>query len=209
MNADFFIKNIDDALRTLFPPISRHASRAYPAAQTVSNPLTTAQKNQAAALMRVNHAGEVCAQALYQGQALTAKLAAVKTQMNQCALEEIDHLAWCEQRLKELGHSVSILNPLWYLGSLTIGALAGLLGDKFSLGFVIETELQVSHHLHAHLNALPLEDDKSRVILKQMHDDEFSHAQTARKAGGIDLPYALKFMMGRVAKIMTKTSYYV
>ena len=159
--------------------------------------------------MRVNHAGEVCAQALYQGQALTAQLTHIKQQMTEAAIEETDHLAWCEQRLQELDSKPSQLNFIWYSGSLLLGALAGLAGDKISLGFVAETEHQVSAHLQAHLKKLPQEDKKTKLILEQMQKDEEHHAHTALEAGGIELPYLVKELMALVSKIMTKSSYYV
>lgn len=159
--------------------------------------------------MRVNHAGEVCAQALYQGQALTAQLTHIKKQMSDAAAEEIDHLAWCEERLTELGSKPSLLNPFWYGGSIILGALAGFVGDKVSLGFVAETERQVSAHLQHHLQQLPAKDKKSQAILFKMKEDEEQHATTALNAGAIELPYIVKQLMRVVSKLMTKSSYYV
>ena len=158
--------------------------------------------------MRVNHSGEVCAQALYQGQALTAQLSQVKEQMTQAAAEEIEHLAWCEKRLAELDSKPSLLNPIWYGGSLLLGALAGLAGDKISLGFVAETERQVTAHLQSHLRRIPAEDSKTKVILEQMQVDEEHHAETAVQAGAVELPYLVKKVMSAVSKLMTKSSYY-
>jgi ubiquinone biosynthesis monooxygenase Coq7 len=158
--------------------------------------------------MRVNHAGEVCAQALYKGQALTAQLQHIKKQMNQAALDEIDHLAWCEERLIELGSKPSIFNPLWYSGALVLGALAGLAGDGISLGFVAETERQVSAHLQKHLNQIPERDEKTKAIIKMMQIDEEHHATVAKEAGGVELPFFIQQLMSVVSKIMTKSSYY-
>jgi ubiquinone biosynthesis monooxygenase Coq7 len=159
--------------------------------------------------MRVNHAGEVCAQALYQGQALTAQLTHIKKQMMDAALEETDHLAWCEARLYELDSQPSRLTVFWYSGSIVLGALAGWAGDKISLGFVAETERQVSAHLQNHLQSLPVDDKKTRLILKQMKEDEEHHAQTAIEAGAIELPSVVKQLMSLVSKVMTKSSYYL
>ena len=159
--------------------------------------------------MRVNHAGEVCAQALYQGQALTAQLKEVKAQMTEAAAQEVDHLAWCEQRLSELGSRPSILNPIWYGGSIALGALAGLAGDKWSLGFVAETERQVTKHLQTHQQHLPTQDVKTKAILAKMQDDEEHHAEVASKAGAAELPFFIKQLMQCVSKLLTKTSYYI
>jgi 3-demethoxyubiquinol 3-hydroxylase len=205
---DHLLNNIDLAIRTLVPPENRASKRPFPGEQLVEQPLSIAQKQHVAGLMRVNHAGEVCAQGLYQGQALTAQLATIKKQMANAAEEENDHLAWCEQRLRDLGSQPSRLNPFWYFGSFMLGSIAGLLGDKVSLGFVAETELQVSAHLQGHLQNLPEDDKRTRVILEQMHDDESHHAQVAKDAGGIELPTFIKQIMQRVSKLMTETSYY-
>jgi ubiquinone biosynthesis monooxygenase Coq7 len=159
--------------------------------------------------MRVNHSGEVCAQALYQGQALTARLPVVRERMEQAALEENDHLAWCEQRLHELGSHKSYLNPAWYAGSFAIGALAGLIGDKWSLGFLAETERQVVRHLEGPLGSLPPDDLKSRAILEQMHTDEAQHATLAVESGGAALPPSIRGLMQSVSKVMTGTAYWV
>jgi ubiquinone biosynthesis monooxygenase Coq7 len=159
--------------------------------------------------MRVNHAGEVSAQALYQGQALTAKLAEVRGKMERAALEENDHLAWCERRLKELDSHTSMLNPLWYTGSFAIGALAGLAGDKWSLGFVVETERQVVKHLDEHLSRLPEQDRRSRAILEQMKEDETHHATAALNAGGAELPEPVRQLMRLTSKVMTNAAYYI
>lgn len=205
---DKLISEIDTALRTISPPIHRPALRHSPANDVEELSLSPAEKKHSSSLMRVNHTGEVCAQALYQGQALTAQLAHIKQQMTAAALEETDHLAWCEQRLYELGSRPSYLNSFWYIGSILLGALAGLAGDKVSLGFVAETEYQVSAHLQEHLKKLPSEDKKSKLILEQMQRDEEGHAHTAITAGGVELPDSIKELMKLISKLMTKTSYY-
>jgi ubiquinone biosynthesis monooxygenase Coq7 len=203
-----FLLEIDAALRTLFPPNVRASMRESPAKSLENPKLTLAEKKHVAGLMRVNHAGEVCAQALYQGQAFSAQLDAVKTQMQEAAKEEIDHLAWCEQRLHELDSKPSLLNPIWYVSAWGLGTLAGLAGDTISLGFVAETEKQVSAHLEKHLEKLPKEDDKTRAILECMLEDETLHAQMAQDAGGIILPGFVQKLMRLTAKVMTNTSYY-
>ncbi len=167
------------------------------------------EKRHAASLMRINHTGEVCAQALYQGQALTAKLPNVRDKMEQAAQEEVDHLAWCSERIHELGSRESLLNPFWYASSFTIGALAGIAGDKWSLGFVAETEYQVCRHLDDHLEKLPIQDSKSRVILQQMREEELKHATTALEHGGAELPKPIKGAMGLMSKMMTSSVYYI
>ncbi|MFC3908331.1 2-polyprenyl-3-methyl-6-methoxy-1,4-benzoquinone monooxygenase [Legionella dresdenensis] len=206
---DQIISEIDVALRTVFPPQNRESSRPNPAVVSADTTLSQTQKKHIAGLMRVNHSGEVCAQALYQGQAMTAQLTQVKQQMAQAAAEEADHLAWCEQRLRELDSQPSRLNPMWYFGSLTIGALAGFVGDRFSLGFVAETERQVGAHLKKHLENLPKQDKRSQQILQQMYDDETHHAEVAKEAGAMELPPFIRKLMQGVSKIMTKTSYYI
>lgn len=206
---DTLIYEVDSALRTLFPPAKRMSTRPSPTEQLSDTQLTSKEKKHVAGLMRVNHAGEVCAQALYQGQALTAQLTHIKKQMSDAAAEEIDHLAWCEARLTELGSQPSRLNAFWYGGSLLLGAIAGLAGDKVSLGFVAETERQVSAHLQSHLDKLPIDDKKSQAILSKMKEDEEQHATAALNAGAIELPYLVKQLMGAVSKLMTRSSYYV
>jgi 3-demethoxyubiquinol 3-hydroxylase len=206
---DKVIREIDSAVRTLVPPENRSSKRAFPGEALANTPLSITEKKHVAGLMRVNHAGEVCAQGLYQGQALTAQLTKVKQQMTDAADEEIDHLAWCEQRLRDLDSQPSVLNPVWYIGSLMIGALAGLAGDRFSLGFVAETELQVSAHLQNHLKNLPIQDEKTRAILEKMHEEEAHHADVAKQAGAVTLPAFIKQIMKGVSKIMTKTSYHL
>jgi ubiquinone biosynthesis monooxygenase Coq7 len=205
---DRLIMQIDQGLRTVVgkPLVTE---RPNPAEHVAEGTLSEQQKHLAARLMRVNHAGEVSAQALYQGQALTARRDDVKSQMERSAQEENDHLEWCEQRLKELNSHTSLLNPVWYTGSLAIGALAGLAGDKWSLGFVVETERQVEKHLDSHLQQLPAEDAKSRAILEQMRTDEIHHAATALRAGGAELPPPVKHSMKLTSKVMTKTAYWI
>jgi ubiquinone biosynthesis monooxygenase Coq7 len=203
---DRLILNLDQALRTLVPG-STQASRQNPADGTAAAELDTDASRHAAGLMRINHTGEVCAQALYQGQALTAKLPAVRSSMEQAAIEETDHLNWCESRLEELGSRPSLLNPLWYGMSFGIGAIAGLAGDKWSLGFVAETEKQVCKHLDEHLDKLPQEDQRSRSILAQMKIDEGKHATTALEAGGAELPQPVKQAMTLMADVMKAAVY--
>ncbi|WP_131764443.1 2-polyprenyl-3-methyl-6-methoxy-1,4-benzoquinone monooxygenase [Legionella drozanskii] len=203
------ICEIDAALRTLAPPAQRVVQRQSPAEGLHESTLSSQEKRHIAGLMRVNHAGEVCAQALYQGQALTAQLARVKTQMDEAAAEEIDHLAWCEQRLLELGSQPSVLNPLWYLGSFMIGSLAGMAGGRWGLGFVAETERQVTQHLQSHLQKLPPQDEKSKLILEQMEEDEAHHAEVAQEAGAAELPLFIKKFMQGVSKLMTHSSYHL
>jgi len=171
--------------------------------------LSSAERVESARLMRINHAGEVAAQGLYQGQALTARLTQVRDQMQRAAQEENDHLQWCRQRCEELGSHTSYLDPLWYLGSLAIGAAAGALGDKWSLGFVAETERQVVRHLDGHLQRLAQHDEKSRAILEQMKNDELQHATNAIAAGAAELPSPIKRAMNKVSRIMTGASYWI
>ena len=206
---DALISEVDTALRTILPPNKRVSTRYSPAAEIEDTPLSLREKKHVAVLMLVNHAGEVCAQALYQGQALTAQLTHIKQQMSDAAAEEVDHLAWCEERLYELGSKPSLLNPIWYSGSILLGALAGFAGDKVSLGFVAETERQVTAHLKNHLQKLPVHDKKSQAILKQMQVDEEQHAKTAIESGGIELPIPIKQMMSLVSKLMTHSSYHI
>ena len=206
---DKLLVEVDTALRTLVPPVKRCSQRPNPGQNTKESLLNTEEKRHVAGLMRVNHAGEVAAQALYQGQALAASQSLVKAQMSTAAKEEIDHLAWCEERLNELDSSPSRLNVIWYTGSFFIGALAGLLGDKWSLGFVAETENQVTEHLKAHRLRLPPNDKKTQLILSQMQQDEASHAEAAIEAGAKKLPPLIKTVMRGVSKIMTQSSYYI
>lgn len=205
--SDRIALGVDQALRTVFgkPQVTE---RSYPAEDIAETaPLSDAEQKHVAGLMRINHVGEVCAQALYQGQAMTAKLDSVRDSMQRAADEENDHLAWCEQRLEELHSHKSMLNPLWYAGSFGLGAVAGLAGDKWSLGFVAETEHQVVRHLEDHLAQLPQQDHRSRAILEQMKEDESHHATVALEAGGAELPLAIKQAMTFTSKIMTSTAY--
>ncbi len=203
---DHFISQADRALRTL-TAADQHADRPSPAANLNEQDLSAEEKRHAAGLMRVNHAGEVCAQALYQGQALTAKLPHVREEMEQAAAEEIDHLVWCQKRLDDLDSHTSYLNPLWYGLSFAIGAGAGLVSDKVSLGFVAATEDQVCKHLQKHLEELPAQDEKSRAVVAQMLEDEARHADMALSAGGYRFPAPVKGLMTLVSKAMTNTSY--
>ncbi|MCP5349218.1 MAG: 2-polyprenyl-3-methyl-6-methoxy-1,4-benzoquinone monooxygenase [Gammaproteobacteria bacterium] len=203
---DNLLLQFDQALRTLVPGSSQ-AGRDYPANARIETELEDRQRRHAAGLMRINHTGEVCAQALYQGQALTARLENVRQSMEQAAGEEVDHLAWCEQRLSELDSRPSLFNPLWYAMSFGLGAAAGLAGDKWSLGFVAETENQVCEHLEDHLQKLPESDQKSRAILEQMITDERQHGETARLAGGADLPFPVRQAMAALSQVMKKTVY--
>ena len=198
----------DNALKTLLGGY-QVTGREKPKSQISADKLTPEQMKNSAGLMRINHCGEVCAQALYQGQALTAKLPEVREKMEMAAAEENDHLQWCAERLKQLDSRASLFNPLWYLGSFTIGAVAGAIGDKWSLGFVAETEHQVVRHLDSHLLKLADADIESRVILQQMREDELQHATTALAAGGAELPKAVKSLMGVMSKVMTSSVYYI
>lgn len=198
--------HLDTGLRTVFGR-PRVTERPNPAENIEETELTKAEKDLAGRLMRINHAGEVAAQGLYEGQSLTARLPEVRDKMERAAMEENDHLAWCESRINELGSHKSVLNPLWYGGSLAIGAIAGLAGDKWSLGFVTETERQVVRHLDSHLAQLSKNDQKSRVILEQMKEDEGHHATTALHAGGAELPAPIKKLMTLTSKVMTKAAF--
>ena len=203
---DKLIIQADQALRTLVPG-SVAATSPNPADQAPKPVLNDSAQRHAAGLMRINHTGEVCAQALYQGQALTAKLTEVRTSMEKAAQDESDHLAWCETRLHELDSRPSLLNPLFYGLSYGIGAMAGLAGDKCSLGFVAETEHQVCKHLQDHLQQLPAEDGKSRLILEQMLADEDRHAVNARAAGAAGLPAPVQQAMALMARVMKAATY--
>lgn len=199
--------SFDTALRTVF---AEHAA-ARPTPQPVSEgaPLSEEDKRLSAALMRVNHVGEVCAQALYASQAWGTQDPVLKAQFDNAAREETDHLAWTEQRLKELGSRTSLLNPLWYAGAFGIGLLAAKAGDKISLGFVVETERQVEHHLNSHMDRLPAGDTASRAIVAQMRDDEVQHADAALQAGGVPLPAPVRGLMRLAAKVMTTTAHHI
>ena len=202
---DGLILGFDRALRTLTG--SAASTRANPAAKVADGALTGAERRHAAALMRVNHTGEVCAQALYAAQSLTARDADARTRLQQAAREEEDHLAWTQQRLNELEGRTSLANPIWYAGSFAIGVCAGLAGDATSLGFVVETERQVEEHLTGHMDRLPLADARSRTIVAAMRDDEVRHGMAAQDAGARELPWPLRALMRATAKLMTVTAY--
>lgn len=204
--ADRLLLNADQALRTLFgrPLVTQ---RPNPAAAADETELSDSERDHIARLMRINHTGEVCAQGLYQGQALTARDPVVRESMQHSAAEENDHLDWCEQRVDELGGRLSLLNPLWYAGSFAIGAAAGIAGDKWSLGFVAETEKQVEGHLDEHLEQVPQNDRRTRAILEQMKVDEIEHGQKAINHGGARLPAPIRGLMRATAKLMTASVY--
>ncbi len=205
---DRLLIGFDQALRTVFgrPQVTE---RANPAEDIPDTELDSEERDQVARLMRIDHAGEVCAQALYSGQALTARLTEVRESMERAAKEENDHLDWCERRLQDLGNRKSYLNPFWYAGSFAIGAVAGLAGDKWSLGFVAETERQVEQHLNEHLHQIPTADRRTRAILEQMRDDEMAHATKALAAGGAPLPAPVRLAMKLTSKLMTRSVYYL
>jgi ubiquinone biosynthesis monooxygenase Coq7 len=203
---DRLLLQADAAMRTLLPS-KGYSYRPSPAIVQPDVEMSDVDTRHVAGLMRINHTGEVCAQALYQGQALTAKLPGVRAAMEHAAEEEIDHLVWCEQRIHQLGSHTSVLNPLFYGLSFGIGAVAGLISDKVSLGFVAATEDQVCKHLNEHLEQIPAEDEKSRAILQQMRIDEEQHAENALNAGGFRFPAPIKFGMSVLAKVMTKSTY--
>ena len=205
---DKLLVTFDTTVRTLFgqPKITE---RPNPAKNIEESDMDEKIRDHTARLMRINHTGEVCAQALYQGQALTAKLPEVRANMERAAAEENDHLDWCENRLRELDSRTSYLNPFWYAGSFAIGALAGIAGDKWSLGFVGETERQVEGHLDSHLQQIPESDQKTRAILEQMKTDEIQHGESAMHAGGAELPKPIKEAMKATSKLMTGTVYYL
>lgn len=202
---DQLISQVDNGLRVVFGRAT--ASRPYPASDQPDNALSDAQRQASSGMMRVNHTGEICAQALYNGQLVTARNPKTRDMLAHAAIEETDHLAWCEQRLDELGSHTSYLNLLWYWHSFAIGAFAGLCGDALSLGFVEETEAQVGDHLNGHLNRLDPEDVRSRAVVKQMAIDEAEHGQAASDAGGKPLPAPVKVMMKLTSKIMTTLAY--
>lgn len=205
---DRLICHADNALHTLVPGVAK-AERQNPAQHATHNEFSAEERRHAAGLMRINHTGEVCAQALYQGQALTARLPDVREAMDDAAIEEIDHLVWCEERLRELDSRPSLLNPLFYGLSYSIGALAGIAGDKWSLGFVAATEDQVCKHLDEHMHSLPAQDQRSREILQQMLIDERKHATVALEAGGVKFPEPVKQAMSLLSKVMTGSTYRV
>ena len=207
MNLDRLIVEFDKGIRTLFS--QAHSVRSHPDASLPDALMDEPEKKSAAALMRVNHSGEICAQALYQGQSLTARDPEVQKKLQFAAQEETEHLAWTSKRVHELGGHLSFLNPVWYTGSLVIGAAVGLLGDKWNLGFLSETEQQVGQHLQSHLERLPSQDEKSCAIITQMYTDEIGHADMATSLGGADLPMPVKFAMKLNAKVMTTLSHHI
>ena len=203
---DRLIQEFDTALRSVVG--GAHAHRPTPGSDFGGNSgLDAVERKHAAGLMRVNHVGEVCAQALYQSQKLVARNPEIQEMLDHSGQEEMDHLAWCETRLQELGSHTSYLNTLWYAGSFVIGLAAGLAGDKWSLGFVAETEKQVENHLESHLEKLPKEDQRSRAIVDQMRVDEIAHGQAAKNSGGAELPEPIQQIMQAMSKIMTTTAY--
>lgn len=207
MITDRFIIEFDKALRTVFA--TAPTTREVPGQDIPEVPLSPDEKTLAGALMRINHVGEVCAQALYQGQALTSFDPGIRQSLEKAAHEETEHLAWTERRIGELGSRKSLLNPLWYFGALSMGILAGKLGDAWNLGFLAETERQVEAHLDHHLDKLPSNDLKSRAIVQQMRLDEISHAETAVALGARDIPVSVKAAMKLVSSVMTRTAYYI
>lgn len=204
---DALILHVDRALRTVFAPAA--SQRPLPGADLPEPMLDDAERQRAAALMRINHVGEICAQALYQGQALMSRQADVTLALRQAADEETEHLAWTEHRIRELGGRKSLLNPLWYGGALTIGMLAGKFGEAWNLGFLAETERQVESHLKSHLAQLPQEDARSRAIVTQMMIDESEHADKALALGGVPLPSMVCAAMRGASRLMTTTAYWV
>ncbi len=204
---DRLLTTLDAALRTLF--VAPHASQPCPTLSADATELTPAEKSQSGALMRVNHVGEVCAQALYTAQAFATNNAALRAHFMRASAEETDHLAWTQQRLDELGERTSLLNPLWYGAAFGLGLVAGKLGDRLSLGFVVETEHQVEAHLQSHLTRLPAKDHASRAIVAQMKDDEARHALEAHAAGAMELPQSVKTLMTLAARVMTTVAHRV
>ena len=205
MGLDSWIISADQALRTLSG--GAHAARPSPSAE--ESAVSPADRKLSGALLRVDHVGEVCAQALYQAQALTARDERLRAHMRRAAEQEVDHLAWTERRLEQLGARTSLLNPLWYAGSFGIGLLAGLAGDRWSLGFVVETERQVEQHLASHLDRLPANDAPSRAIVQQMKHDEAEHATAAEQNGAASLPAPVKLAMRLAARVMTQTAHHI
>lgn len=204
---DKLIIEFDKALRTVFADAPTH--RPSPAQVHPPAALSDAEREHVGGLMRVNHCGEICAQALYQGQAIMSQNPVIKTTLKKASWEETEHLAWTQARLNALGTHRSFLNPLWYAGSLAIGLGAGLLGDRWNLGFLMETERQVARHLDGHLAQLPEADAQSRAVLAQMRQDEAQHAETAKELGALELPAPVKWMMRLSSKVMTRTAYYI
>lgn len=207
MALDATILEFDRALRTIFASAS--TVRPQPGADLPDTPLSDSERAHVLGLMRVNHCGEICAQALYQGQSLTSRRPEVRAALRQAGEEETEHLAWTEIRIRELGGRKSLLNPVWYAGALSMGVLAGWLGEKWNLGFLAETERQVEAHLQDHLDRLPAQDGRSRQIVAQMKQDEAGHAETAVSLGAAALPAPVRLAMRLASKVMTKTAYYV
>ncbi len=205
---DRLLVGANNALRTVSAPAGR-PTRESPAKGLDEASLDRRERNHAAGLMRVNHAGEIAAQGLYQGHAAVARDKSIEAQMQRAADEEFDHLAWCEQRLTELGAGPSRLSPLWYAGAFAIGAASGALGDRWSLGFIAETERQVCEHLEGHFDILPRQDARSRAILERMHEEEAEHGENAVDAGAAELPLPIKGLMRLTAKVMTRTAYWL
>ena len=206
---DHLLMRVHQVLSGVAPTPSPEAARPNPAAGIEAPELDESARRHAAGLMRVNHAGEVAAQALYQGHALAVRSPKIREHLLEAAAEERSHLAWCEERLKELGEGPSRLDPLWYAGSFAIGAIAGLAGDRWALGFVEETEKQVSEHLSGHLDKLPEEDAKSRAIVEAMRADEERHGREAVEAGAKPLPKPVQELMRAVARVMTRSAYWI
>jgi len=204
---DSLITEFDRGLRTVFAPAA--GRREMPGKLITSEPMDPSDKAESGRMMRVNHTGEICAQALYQGQALVARSAEIRKVLQAAADEEQDHLAWCERRLDDLGASTSILNPIWYAGSFGLGVVSGTLGDRWSMAFLVETERQVERHLDSHLERLPLADTRSRQVLEAMREDEIRHGDSGEAQGAAPMPAAVKSAMGLVSKIMTRTAYWV
>lgn len=189
--------------------VASRPNPAGPVAVDASEMLTPIEQRHAAGLMRINHVGEICAQALYRGQAIAVEREQTREVLREAAREEVDHLVWCQQRLKELNSRVSLLNPVWYAGSFALGLAASRAGERYNLGFMAETERQVEAHLNGHLKSLPEADERSRKIVAQMRDDEIQHRRTAQKHGGVDLPFPIPSFMKVISKVMTKSAYYI
>lgn len=204
---DTLIAEFDKGLRTVFASAS--SLRPHPDQDVAEAELSDAERRHALGLMRVNHCGEVCAQALYQGQALTARDPATRDSLKQAAWEETEHLAWTERRIADLGGRKSVLNPVWYVGSLAMGVAAGALGDRWNLAFLEETEIQVAAHLDEHLQTLPADDAKSRAVVTQMRDDEARHAETAHNLGAAPMPAPVKTLMHLTSQLLKKSSYHI
>lgn len=205
MQIDSFINSFDKTLRVISGVTVGH--RPNPAEKLQECSLTDQERQHSAGLMRVNHVGEVCAQALYAAQSMFARSELTREQFRKAGEEEVDHLTWTADRLRELGSRTSLLNPLWYAGAFAMGAIAAKLGDATSLGFVVETERQVEAHLNSHLDMLPAQDQRSRAIVTQMRDDEIAHAEAAKDLGAVALPVPVKEAMRLMAKVMTTTAY--